>query len=272
MESHNLSEDYGFELEFYRVKDKIWLLVIPDQYHRSMTFLRAQEHYESPCEKFRGQFFHLWEYIDWYSKPRNGIFSYPMDWLGFNVPLPVVDTWFSMMRSAFPQDKHFMRKHFLSQQERALYDAYLHINLGFPDDIRNGYLIGTSDLEDEILPHELLHACFATIPEYKQTVLEFMTREESQPLREMMKHWLAHKGYTTEDPILSDESQAYLLEPCWSTQMLEFFPEGSDLILNERRAELLKALKGRGIDILSYLPEKWHQNYSDDSSDVIALR
>jgi len=38
-----------------------------DEYDLALHFLRAQEFYESPNEKFRGQPFNIWDYIKWHS-------------------------------------------------------------------------------------------------------------------------------------------------------------------------------------------------------------
>ncbi|MEK7106247.1 MAG: ABC transporter ATP-binding protein, partial [Patescibacteria group bacterium] len=64
-------------------KRSIYLVEAPTQYALASTFLRFQEHYESP--KFRGQFFSLEEFMDWYAE-EYGNFTYYKDWTGFNIP------------------------------------------------------------------------------------------------------------------------------------------------------------------------------------------
>src|ERR1700730_3525707 len=61
----------------------IYLLRFKTQYQLTATFLRVQEHYESP--RFHGRIFSLEQYMDWYAS-RYGNFTYYQDWAGFNVP------------------------------------------------------------------------------------------------------------------------------------------------------------------------------------------
>src|SRR5262245_26903475 len=68
----------------YKVADAIYLLVFETQYELASTFLRFQEHYESP--KFRKKIFSLEEFMDWYGQENKGKFSYFKDWAGFNIP------------------------------------------------------------------------------------------------------------------------------------------------------------------------------------------
>lgn len=54
-------------------------------------FLRYQEYYESPNPHFRGKNFEILEFMEWYSKKHgNGVFTYPADWGGFNIPAHVI--------------------------------------------------------------------------------------------------------------------------------------------------------------------------------------
>lgn len=53
------------------------------------TFLRFQEHFESPS--FKGKIFSLDDYKRWYIKhspngQKTGEFTYYSDWSGFNIP------------------------------------------------------------------------------------------------------------------------------------------------------------------------------------------
>lgn len=66
-----------------RIAKDIYLLRFKTQYELAATFLRVQEHYESP--RFHGRIFSLEQFMDWYAK-RYGNFTYYEDWAGFNVP------------------------------------------------------------------------------------------------------------------------------------------------------------------------------------------
>src|SRR5882757_828898 len=67
----------------HKVADGIYLLRFKTQYELTSTFLRVQEHYESP--EFHGRIFSLEQYMDWYAE-QYGNFTYYQDWSGFNVP------------------------------------------------------------------------------------------------------------------------------------------------------------------------------------------
>src|SRR3989344_6116167 len=64
-------------------KKNVYLVVAPSQYQLAATFMRFQEHYESPY--FRKKIFSVEEYMDWYARKR-GNFTYYKDWSGFNIP------------------------------------------------------------------------------------------------------------------------------------------------------------------------------------------
>lgn len=76
-----------------------------DPHDCAATFLRFQEHYESP--EFRGKIFTLEEYQRWYiaHSPRGqttGAFTYEEDWTGFNIPSEILDPFYRReIRSAY---------------------------------------------------------------------------------------------------------------------------------------------------------------------------
>ena len=77
-------------------KYPIYHVSFPNQYLLAATFLRFQEHYESP--KFRGRIFDWEEFMDWYAEQK-GKFSYLQDWSGFNLPSPVFEPFRSGWRA-----------------------------------------------------------------------------------------------------------------------------------------------------------------------------
>ena len=68
------------------VRDRVFAVIMEDDYARPMTFLRVQEYYESPNPDFRGKHFNIWDYIEWYSREKKDVFTYAFDWGGFNIP------------------------------------------------------------------------------------------------------------------------------------------------------------------------------------------
>src|ERR1043166_6690987 len=74
-----------FKIVKHKISDAIYLLRFETLYELSSTFLRIQEHYESP--HFHGRVFTLEQFMDWYAaKNEKKEFSYFEDWDGFNVP------------------------------------------------------------------------------------------------------------------------------------------------------------------------------------------
>src|SRR5215468_649159 len=121
-----------------RIARGVYLLRFRTQYELTSTFLRVQEHYESP--KFHGRVFTLEQYMDWYAA-RHGNFTYYQDWSGFNVP--------STAFGAFYAGKFDP----LSEKEKQL--------LGLFRDLREKfYVIGI--YERGSLTHELAHALYFT--------------------------------------------------------------------------------------------------------------
>jgi hypothetical protein len=83
----------------YKLKEiynRIFLVTIKDQYDLAMTFCRLQEYYESPFKQVRGKTFTMTEFQRMYAKKfGDGVFTYPVDWAGFNVSGEVVDEFMS---------------------------------------------------------------------------------------------------------------------------------------------------------------------------------
>lgn len=167
----------------------IWAVVMPTRYFLSSTFLRFQEHYESP--EFQGKIFDLPAFKDWYrrqSSPSN-CFSYYQDWGGYNVPGQVLAP--------------FRAGHFnpLSRKEQAFLET-----IGEPP--APFYLIGVSQKDwQDSLRHETAHALYAINLEYRGAVDEVLHDLPLAPLFEYFRR------LTYRQEVLLDEAQAHLVEP-----------------------------------------------------------
>jgi hypothetical protein len=169
-----------------RVARGIYLLQFKTQYELAATFLRVQEHYESP--KFHGRIFSLEQYMDWYAT-RYGNFTYYQDWSGFNVP--------STAFAPFYQGKFDP----LSEKERRLLRLFENLRERF-------YVIGVyDDGAKSSLTHELAHALFFTDADYRQAVRDAMRGYDTSALAQK----LAEVGYGKH--VIPDEVQAYLVGP-----------------------------------------------------------
>lgn len=186
------------EYDVKALTDKIYLLIFKDRYDLCMFFLRYQEYYESPNPAFCGKQFQILDFMEWYAKSKDGVFSYPKDWAGFNIPSNVIDEVFA-----------------LGIIDKNIYDyemMLLHRKLKEKSKGDNYYLIGVSsdgkkkDVETTVL-HELAHAMYHTIREYKNEMDHLVDRLPKK-IRKTMNAFFEESGYA--EKVWIDETQAYL--------------------------------------------------------------
>jgi hypothetical protein len=162
----------------HKVAEGIYLLRFKTQYELTSTFLRVQEHYESP--QFHGRIFTLEQYMDWYVA-ENGAFSYFQDWSGFNVP--------STAFQPFYEGKFDP----LTRKEKRLLALFRNLKERF-------YVIGIyDDGKKGTLTHELAHALFFIDDDYRQAVREAMRGYDTSALEKQ----LAKAGYARH--VIPDE-------------------------------------------------------------------
>lgn len=151
------------------------------------SFLRFQEYYESPNDKFRGQIFTIGQYRQWYID-KYGSFSYETDWSGFNIHSYVLDPF-----------------------KQGLFDPLIAeetnlISLFVNAPVDKFYIIGAND--KEVLYHELNHALYAYSKDYSNEVNKVFDAN-----LEHIKYaleYLLDKGYCRY--LLYDELQSYILD------------------------------------------------------------
>jgi hypothetical protein len=169
------------------VAKNIFLLEFETQNELASTFLRFQEHYESP--EFKGKIFTLDEYKEWYTGVR-GSFSYYTDWSGFNIP--------SYVFSPFLEGKFDP----LTPEENYLLSLFEDLDHPY-------YIIGIHDDSEKMkktINHEIAHGLFYTNPEYKERVLKILAKYNL----DNFKNWLRSLGGYHES-VLDDEVHAYTL-------------------------------------------------------------
>lgn len=150
------------------------------------TFMRFQEHYESP--RFRGLVFSRNEFKKWYRQEKEGHFTYHADWGGFNIPGYVLQ----------PFLEGRFRK--LSSKEKALLDQ-------FRDRTGRYYIIGTDAGDESSIRHERAHARFYLNDAYRLEMENAVASEDTTDI----KTWLTKAGYA--ENVFADETHAYLLDP-----------------------------------------------------------
>lgn len=183
-----------------QIAPKIFEIQIPDNYERAMLFLRSQEYYESPFVEYKGVYFDVFEYMDFYRKWKGlDYFSYPCDWVGFNVP-----SW-AVIESTY--NAIFVNKHLATKYDYKMKEIINYIQgiVGVNSDF---YLIGTDgNSENNIINHELAHGLFYVNEEYKKSCLDIYSKINEQVIKSM-EDILLEMGYCKE--VLIDEIQAYL--------------------------------------------------------------
>ena len=146
------------------------------------TFLRFQEHYESP--KFRGEIFTLGEYRDWYAK-ENGAFTYEDDWEGFNIPSSVLEPFIKGLFDPLTREEQKLVNMFRSRTDRF-------------------YILGIA--KKGPLDHEVCHGLYYTNDGYQKAVNKVLDAYDLSELEKFLKE----KGYCQE--VLRDECHAYICE------------------------------------------------------------
>jgi len=177
-----------------------------------MFFLRYQEYYESSSPKYRGKAFEIFEFMRWYSfKFGKGLFTYPDDWNGFNLPGNIIkDVW----------DKHIVDKNLYDYE---MFHSWNECNRRA--DGEKFYIIGTAGTE--ALDHEIAHGLFYLNAEY-QKKMKALVKALSPEIRKEMNVELKRLGYTPK--VYVDETQAYM-----ATGLTESF-EDSVKWVEERKA------------------------------------
>jgi hypothetical protein len=166
-----------------------------EPYDLAMYFVRYQEFYESPSPQYRGKKFALLDFMRWYSfKFGKGVFTYPEDWAGFNIPGDIIKQIWD-----------------LGIDDRNLYDyEMLQVYRECQEKAKgNFYLIGVSASKEEAitLKHEIAHGFFYTTPSYKKEMKK-LVKELAPELRTRMNEELLDLGYTPK--VYVDEIQAYM--------------------------------------------------------------
>jgi hypothetical protein len=178
-----------FRIVKHKISDAIYLLRFETLYELGSTFLRIQEHYESP--RFHGRVFTLEQFMDWYvakNARKECSFTYFEDWDGFNVPSRAFDPFYD---GAFDP---------LLEKERRLLDEIQNLNLK-----GRFYIIGVAG--KQALKHEIAHALFSVDDGYHDAVCAAMRGFDTSVLRGR----ILKEGYARH--VVDDETQAYIIAP-----------------------------------------------------------
>lgn len=228
--------------EIKEVRDRVFAVIMKDDWVRPMTFLRVQEYYESPNPDFRGKHFNIWDFIEWYSSTKRGAFTYAFDWSGFNIPLPIAWECYEGTEKTRRGEKYngvrSMPDTWKSKWDETMKDIVWEVqskmfNKKNRRDM-NAYIIGARDTEGSTFQHEVAHGLYYTNKEYKELMDEIT---ETIPLNHYLKFRqnLLDMGYT--ESVVDDEIQAYL---SWGWDYAKFSKGVPKKICKQLNKEYLK--------------------------------
>jgi len=177
-------------IQLRSLTERIHLVTFDSQREVASTFLRFQEHYESP--EFRGKVFSLGEYKKWYIEnspmgKKTGEFTYCYDWAGFNVPSYV---FISFRKGDFDP---------LSRKEKKL----LNILEDKPEPF---YVIGSfrGIGYKGVVKHELAHGLFYTDEEYREEIMNVLKKFDLSKVKDNLRALASY-----HEDVLDDECHAY---------------------------------------------------------------
>lgn len=172
------------------VRPDVFAVVVPNDYDRGMLFWRVQEFYESPSKKFRGSSFSVWDYAKWYAGKYGGGFSYPVDFVGFNLPLVVAKKCYEVNEPETPYDREMQ-----SIVESIFVNG------------ERQYIIGAGSLKGDTFDHEMAHAMYYTDMVYRNE-MDGVTDSLSGPVSDRLRRNIRKIGY--HSAVVRDEIQAYM--------------------------------------------------------------
>ncbi len=180
------------KMDITEILTDIYHLNFPTQQGLASTFLRFQEHYESP--QFREKIFSLDEFQRWYTANssngrKTGKFTYYDDWEGFNFPSYVLDPFYRGRFDPLSKLEQLFLEHFEDKAETKF------------------YVIGTFG-DSRALEHEIAHGLFYIDEGYKTKALRILASMNQKDRTKISNYLRNGAGYHNE--VIDDEMHAYL--------------------------------------------------------------
>lgn len=181
-------------MKFKQILPHIYHIHMELCYDLAMHFWRYQEYYESPA--FKGRIIPLIDFMEAYAKGEGeGVFSYPNDWSGFNVPSDIL---IEVSDAELPDlNKYDIRMRMLINAIRK------------KEKDHKFYFIGTCGDDshvDSLLDHEISHGLYHINDEYREVMDELI---DAIPRKNFEAVWegLMEMGYHAAT--VQDEIHAY---------------------------------------------------------------
>ncbi|MEK6853175.1 MAG: ABC transporter ATP-binding protein [Nanoarchaeota archaeon] len=183
-------------MEAAEIISGVYHLNFPTQQVLASTFLRFQEHYESP--QFRDKIFSLDEFRKWYianseNGKKTGKFTYYEDWTGFNIPSYVLAPFYQGLFDPLSEPEKSFLKIFADKKEAKF------------------YVIGTFGdcrAAESALEHEIAHGLFYIDEGYKLKVLRILAAVKPEDKARIRTHFMDGGGY--DEKVIEDEMHAHL--------------------------------------------------------------
>ncbi len=182
----------------YKLKnigENIFLCTINNHYDLCMTFCRSQEFYESPYKAIRGKNFKLLDFMSLYAKDsEDGVFTYPADWVGFNIPSNVLE------------NLYYNPIQDINDYDHTVKEILTKIGKNLKTKDKRYYLIAAVPNDIETISHEIAHALYNLNKNYKKD-MDALTDSIPKPIYVKLLDTLFALGYCKQ--VVKDEIQAY---------------------------------------------------------------
>jgi hypothetical protein len=217
--------------KYKEIYKRIFLVTIDDPYDLAMTFCRVQEFYESALPQIKGKKFSMTKFQRLYAKKYgDGVFTYPRDWAGFNVPSKAIWDLYNYYNDL---DINYYDKLITD------IDDYIQDKLEPEEEY---YLIGAASNDKETIRHEVTHGFYYLNKDYRNKV-NFLIKKINKKLFSKIKNFLNSVGYCNS--VILDEINAY-----FSTDS-EFITD--HVKMNAKEKENFVKIKYQLIDIFNSL-------------------
>jgi len=204
----------------------IYVLTFDTQYELCMSFVRIQEFYESASPKFRGKYFDLEDYMEyWATEFGHGSFDYPARWNGFNLSSKVIEKWEETFCGKF---REWEAKILKEIADLRVFEYCESNDEAYPEKY---YVIGVHKQQSElkqnmVIEHEVAHALYYLSPDYKRKVNALIKNLPKKIYNEAERK-LVKMGYGKN--VIKDEIQAY-----FSIEGLNSFKSREEFVANIR--------------------------------------
>jgi len=204
----------------------VYVLTFDTQYELCMSFVRIQEFYESASSKFRGKYFDLEDYMEyWATEFGHGSFDYPARWNGFNLSSKVIEKWEETFCGKF---REWETKILKEISDLRAFEYCESNGEAYPEKY---YIIGVHKQQSPtsrnmVIEHEVAHALYYLSPDYKKKVNGLIKNLPKKIYNEAEKK-LVKMGYGKN--VIKDEIQAY-----FSIEGLNGFKSREEFVANIR--------------------------------------